>query len=265
MSQVFNYKEYKVYLRHRVYEKHGGLTKVSKAAGCQPAYLSKVLSESTHITPDQAFRISRSWGLIGDSQEYWLALVEFERSGDLEHRKYLNKKLLDLREKNLELKNVTARKPSEDALNQLTYHSHWAIMAIHILCSCPSFNDFNKIRNRLGLPDEIIKSFIRILMELGLVYKNKDQSFMSTPNLIHIDRHSPVLPIFLNNWRQRAMVNAPILTENSIHYSNVQSISEKDYNELLSMTREFIRSCTKKANESGYENVFAMNIDLFKP
>lgn len=264
IAGVFEFKDYKTYLRARAKLARGELTKIAAAAGCQIAYLSRVLSDKIQLTPDHAFRLCRYWSFSVDEHEYFALLVEYERAADRDFRATLKEKLNGLREKNLDLRSLTNRHETLPGQEELLYHSHWAILSSHLLVAANIAQTPEKVAMRLGLPQLAIKGFLRLLMDLGLV-KLDSGKYIATHEVRHLGRNSAALPLFLNQWRQRALLDTPFVRDGVLHYSNVQSISVSDYHTLLAMARNFAREATALATKSGDEDLFALNIDLFKP
>jgi hypothetical protein len=107
------------------------------------------------------------------------------------------------------------------------------------------------------------------MLQLGSsIYIKKDgnkNKYQYTSSSTHIEKNSPILPVFHNLWRQKAILSASQASAEHLHFTNVQTISEVDYQKLKSLLLAFIKECSHTATQSGSDDVFVLNCDLFKP
>ncbi len=81
----------------------------------------------------------------------------------------------------------------------------------------------------------------------------------------HIPRTSPILPIFLSNWRQLAVQKSLKQTDQSIHFTNMQTIGRADLAKLMELSRQFIQKSKTLIDASSSEEVVTINLDVFVP
>lgn len=76
---LYNYQDYKSYLRDRCAERssaRGFQSLLAKAAGCQAPFISQMLRSHVHITPDHACGLAEFLGLDEVETEYFLNLLD---------------------------------------------------------------------------------------------------------------------------------------------------------------------------------------------
>ena len=158
-----------------------------------------------------------------------------------------------------------ARSEVTDAQTQLTYHSDWRTSLIHFLTACNSYHQAEKLSERVGMKLSQVQDCLNFLNENGLVdFDRKAVRFKS--GVGHLSRGSPILPVFQNGWRQAAVQNAMRSNgEQSIHFTNVQTIGLEDIPKALELGRRFARAMKDLCEVSKSEEVIALNLDLFIP
>ncbi len=263
MKTIYEFNDYKSYLKYQIDRQRGEHTKIANAAQCQKAYLSRVIKAETHLTPDQAFRITEFWKMTTDERDYFITLLEIERAADNNYKNLLKQKANSIKEKNTKIKVITGREDAPISQQDIFYHSHWAILIIHILATSYVYRNVIQLQKKLELPNSIFEKYLNYLQDQKLIIRKGNELFVeSGPK--HIPKSSPALIYFLNLWRQKALMHLPSLDEQSIHYTNVQTISMADYEKLLFLLRNSIKEMSTISSNSGDEEVYVFNCDLFK-
>lgn len=262
MKELFSFTRYKDYLRHESGRTRGLLTALARAAGCQPAYLWRVLNEEVHLTPDHAFKISRHLQFDQLEQEYFLTMVEHERAGDVDFKRHLATKLDSLRKEHEDLRHA-AQKPSSDATQKnFAYHAQWFIAACHFLTSRPKGVTAAEAASALGLPRAQIEQALGWLAANEYV-KKQGNKFVFERGSGHIGKQDPILPFFHQNWRQIAVADSYNAETSGLHFTNLQMISNGDFQRLRQLLNDFIRQASAIANESPSEELMVFTCDLF--
>jgi len=264
-ASIFSFTDYRSFLKSRISspEKEWGLlTKLAKAAGCHRPYLSKVLAGDAHFVPSHLFGLAKFWGLSEPETEYFLRLLELEKAGSAEYRAHLVEKNAELRRQQESLSEVVSREPVSES--HISYYSSWAWAAAHVLTSIPSFQTTKAIARRLSLPLPQVEHILRSLEAWGSVKREKDL-WKFAGNEHHISKASPLSTFHHSNWRQRAILNSQLQQPKSLHFTVVQSISEKDFEVLRGMILNFIREFSKVAAPSREEKLVCFNCDFFEP
>ena len=149
--QVFDIKDYRefILLRGRNW---GEMGKMSDAAGCKASYLSRVAKGDTHLTPDHAYGLCRYFNFTALETEYFLLLVDRERANSKTLRAYIERRIEEIKAKNLDIAKTLQRK--EPASER--YYSAWYFAAIHILTSIADYQNVDAIAKKLMLPETLV-------------------------------------------------------------------------------------------------------------
>jgi uncharacterized protein (TIGR02147 family) len=259
---VFEFDDYKAFLRAQAKGQRGRVSRLAAAAGCQRSYLSRVLSSEAHLTPDHAHAMADFLGLEGGESEYFLLLVERARAGTASYRKHLKSKLETLSQRRLEISNRVRRPPPEDGPMERLYYSSWHWSAIHIAVSIPGLQTEDALAQELGLPGDLVRTSLLKLAEMNLVRRERDR-WMHHSSDIHLERKSPMIAMHHGNWRQRAVLDSQRSESDGVHYTAMQSMSESAFREIRREMLELIERSVRTAGPSRSERLVCLCMDLF--
>lgn len=261
---VFEVTDYKKFLKFKVEETRGNLTKLAAIAQCQGSYLLRIINEEAHLTPDQAFRVCDYWNLDSAEKKYFMTLLNYERAADPKFKTELKNELTELIAQTNNLKKVVKRESADEIQFLLEYHSDFKIALTHFLTGCEKLQSHSALMKRLSLDSQTVSVVTDFLKRNALV-STKGQHIEFLSGAGHIPTGSPVLPIFLNNWRQLAIQNSLKQKSNAIHYTNLQTIGVGDMQKLLEIAKQFINKAKTLCDESAEEDVVVVNLDVFVP
>lgn len=245
-------------------EQWGLLTKVAKAIGCQRPYLSKVLAGGAHLTSAQGYGLAKFCGLNNDETEYFLGLLEIERASTAEYREYWKRKNQELKRRHENLSSKVKRDLTELHEKSMLYYSSWYWTAIHMLTSIPEFQTEAAMSERLQLSTMQVRQVLQTLLEWGYVEKSGNRwKYLSSEQ--HVPKNSPLVLFHHQNWRNRAMNDAQMPGEDSVHFTVVQSLSRGDYEKVKQIVIDAIQSIIDTAGPSKEEEMMSFTCDLFKP
>jgi uncharacterized protein (TIGR02147 family) len=259
---VFNFSNYKKYLEARLKDSWGLVTKVAEAAGCQRAYLSRVLNDDVHITPDHAYGITNYFEMSPSEAEYFLALVEYARAGSRNYREFMERKIKYFRREHENLAKRLGREKIEAIEVQAQYYSAWHWSAIHVLVSIPHLQFPDEIAKKLNLPLGVVHVALQELAKSGFVRFERGRWVHASGN-ISLAKNSPFITYHHNNWRTRAVQDAQNRHNESIHYTNVQAMSFEAVKEIKEFVMDFVDASNKVAGSSNGEEVYCTNLDFF--
>ena len=265
MKTPYSFTDYRDYLRQEVLgrEERGLLSRLAEAANCQRSHISRVLSAQLHLTPEQAFRIARFLKFNEGQAEYFLTLVEFCRSGDKDHRAYLQVALKRMKAAHEDLAKRIKDQPIGAQERELTYYSSWHWSAIHIIVSIQEFHTVSAIARRLSLAPELVESCLLQLQEFNLVRHEKGRWSIASGSL-HLAKRSPFNSIQHSNWRGRAVLASQSPSSDGVHYTVVQSISRTDFERIKQLLLVAIDDYTKIAKPSREEELVCFLCDFFR-
>ena len=266
MESVFLFKTYKAYLKALIEGKtqRGLMTKLAQAAGCELSYLSRVLSQEIHITPDHAFKIAGALNLNTTERDYFLCLVDLERAGDPTYRDFLKNKLKSMVQQNEDLSKKTSNPITQMNQFEFLYNSNWAYCAIHLLVSIPHFQSVQKISQRLQIPEPMVQMYLAQLAEMGFVRKRSATTWEYLTGASHTPKNSPLVPMYHSNWRTRAVLDSQNFQNDGLHYTNVQSLSVPCFENIKQLLLSSISEVERLAGPSACEELVNVNIDVFK-
>lgn len=81
--RVYDVLDYKSFLNEKILahrREKGYKSKIAKAAGFTPSFLSQILHGHSDITADQAFKLACFWSLSDAETDYFLLLVDHARA-----------------------------------------------------------------------------------------------------------------------------------------------------------------------------------------
>lgn len=261
---VFSFSNYKKFLQSRLKESWGLVTKAAESAGCQRAYLSRVLSENEciHITPDHAYGIAKYFEMSPSETEYFMALVEYARASSESYRDFMERKLVYLSREHENLKRQKGRERLEVSEVQAQYYSSWHWSAIHVLVSIPRYQYAEAIAVKLSLPLSTVHTCLQDLAKDGFVRFDNGRWVHASGNL-HLPKNSPFITYHHSNWRGRAIQDAQVKNNENIHLTIVQAMSRSAVSEIKQLVFEFIRESSQISSPSQSEEIMCTNLDFF--
>lgn len=263
---VFSFQSYKEFILQYVRsegEPWGYWNKIAKAISCQPAYLSKCVKGSTHLTIDHLVALSHFWSLRNMDEDYLLAIFEAEKAGKETAKRHLFQKAKRIKETHENIKDRLKKDSLEKIEQQALYYSNWLWMAIHFLTSISKYQSEKSISQRLQIPLKQISMILHQLQNMGLV-ENTGESWRFLTGEFHLGKESPLISTHHHNWRDRAVMNAQNPLSDGVHYSAVYAMSEGDFDKMKNEILNLIDTSRKTVASSPEEEIFCLNTDLFR-
>jgi uncharacterized protein (TIGR02147 family) len=268
-SWIFSATDYRDAIRQHLKidgQARGYRTLLAKAAGCQPAYLSQILTGAVHLTPEQASGICDFLKLSELESDYFLTLVYLGRAGNPGLIAKLQKKLTLIRRQHQEQKTsaIQSEEQSYPREKAVSYYLNWMPSAIHLLLMLPDFQSPAQIARRLKISEDQTIKILRELQELGIVAM-KNSQWKATAKTLHAADESIFAPLHHRNWREKASdyFNHGRLGEN-LHYTSVHCLDEKTFAEIRELLNQAIDRSRKLTIPAPEETIACMNLDWFK-
>jgi uncharacterized protein (TIGR02147 family) len=263
---VFEYQDYKAYLNAWVASHTNGSrgvkSRIAESARCHLAYISQVLSGTSHFNLEQADSLQ---GLLEHGEEeknYFLLLVEFARAGTPSLGKHFERQIQKVLDQRVQLKNRFIDKKSLNVEDQAIYYSHWAYVAIHMAVLNPKYRTPGTIAKYFDLSVSKTAQILEFLTSVGLV-KNQHGVFLPGEVRIHLGHDSPMISKHHTNWRIQAVRSLERETSQELHYSGVISVSFDNLpkiREAMIRALEEVRGIVKESKD---ETVYSYSVDLF--
>lgn len=265
IKSIFNYKSYRKLLYDQLSAKgkRGQLSQAAQSLGCQASFLSRVINEEIHLTPEHAFKLAHFWSLKGDERVYFLKLVDYERAGDKEYQDYLKTQLDELVKKNSEIAGRTQRQNKNFEGLSTKYFSSWIYGAIHFLTCIPEFQNVKNLSQRLSLGESIVLEVLKDLEQMNFVTKSRE-GWIYKSGEFHLERTSPLVVMHHQNWRQRAVLDAQNFEHQNIHYTTILTLSKADTEKIQGLILDFLAQINRIAAPSNPEDEVVLTMDFFK-
>lgn len=264
-KSVFDFTDYKDFLRHKVGEKsarRGLKAALAEAAGCQPTYVSQVLNGHAQLSLEQAIAISEFLGHSKDESHFFLLLVQKSRAGTQVLKRYYAEQIQDVLDRRLVL---TRRLGAQNKLSEehkTTFYSTWHYLAIHIALTVPELQTKEALCEYFRLPLKKVVSVLEFLTEAGLALQTGER-FISEAGLLRIGNDSPHIHKHHSHWRTQALESLDREDLTDLHYTAVVSLSRSDVRVLKNRMLENIKDYVSTIRESKEEEVYALILDFF--
>lgn len=264
-KNIFSFFDYKVYLKALEDQgQHKGFrSRLAEATHCQNAFVSQVLNGQVNFNLEQALRIADFLHLKDDEHQYFMWMVEHKRAGTTELRKYFQKLMNSLREKNIEIRERVQIPQVLSSEAQSTYYSSWIYAAVHVGAMIGTLHSATKIAAALQIAESKATEVIEFLIEHGLL-EGHSRNFRSGKIQIHLGRDSSNISKHHINWRLEAIKSLDNAIPGNLHYSGVSSLSENDVEKIKTMFVDMIENYVRTIEKSPEETLYTFNLDFFR-
>ncbi len=262
---IFEFESYKDYLKAVVRDNKeiwGYQAKLAQAMDCQTSYLSQVLRAKPHLTSDHIAKLAKHLTLDEDETHYLLMLLELEKAGSQELRQHLSLRLQEMRRVQEDLSRKFKAEVLANHESQSCYYSAWYYAAIHILVGTGSFSTPAALARRLYLPTVLVETVLGQLESMEILKKDGAR-WTNTKKIIHLPKDSHLSVMNHSQWRNRAIADAQIRQQGSLHYTSVQSIAKQDVHKFRSLVTDAIEQTRTLVKKSDPEEAVCFNCDFF--
>lgn len=267
--KIYTYRDYRDFVRDllKTYPKkgHGQFRKMSQALKTDTVTVSQIFSGKRDLTLDQAFELSSFLGLSSLEHEYFMLLVQFQRSATPKYREHLDAKLKAIRTQGQDLKNAiqTEKKISDEA--KTVFYSDWRYSAVRILCSIKKYQTAQAISEVISLPMSKTVKILDFLLKYGLVKKQGLRYSVGLAST-HLDAASPLVNHRQMTWRLKAneyMASMGEQTQN-LFFTGPCSISEKNFEAFREELNHLIKKFVTIVGSEEPEEFACFNLDFFR-
>jgi uncharacterized protein (TIGR02147 family) len=225
--------------------------------------VSQVLAEQKSFTAEQAQRVITYLGLSEVEADYFMHLIQVERSGSAEVKKYWLGKLQEIRERGRKLPNLVKFDRVLNEQERSVFYSAPIYSAIRLFTSLNAKGkSVGDVAQRFQIPLARATEILRFLAETGLCVQHADR-YQVGPQSTHLEPGSPHLLKHHNHWRVRAMRRCEDLSEKELMYTAPISISEADFALLRESMIDFIKGFLQTVKHSPAEELACFNLDFF--
>lgn len=258
-----NYREFLGYKFSGKGKSRGTRGQLVEFLGCQPSFFNQVLTYRTHLSLEYAYKISEYLGFDSDEQDYFLLLVQKDKSGSISLAKYFINKIDTIKKNRAILSKRIKVETSLPLEDQMKYYSKWYYSAIHILSALPVFKNAEDISRHLKLDIGTINKALSFLIDREFVNYNGNELSIGAKR-IHLDIESDMLPRHHSSWRIKAIEAIDNHKNNNFHYSSILGISETDILIIKEKILELIQNMEPIIQNSKEESPIVFLCDFFK-
>ncbi len=265
---IFNFDNYRRFLNGYIKalpkNGFGEAKRIATHLGVSSTFISHVLNGSKDLNLEQAISLGKYFGLSPLEGEYFFYLVELERAGNFELKKFCEQKISELKQKSLKLSNRLEAKRDLSESEKSIFYSAPIYSMIHIYCSTQkSGRSLEEISKRFNITRAKASEVINFLVGANLCTEQKDR-FLTGTQSTHLEHGSPYLLKHHTNWRLRAIDCAENIAETELMYTLNIAVSEKDFLSFREEMVQFIKKFLEKAYPSPAEEVACFNLDWFR-
>jgi len=263
---IFQYSDYREYLNKKLPakgESRGERKKLAAHLGCQPGFISQVLSGKSDFSAEHGLQIGEFLRLNGEEISYFLLLLNMARAGSVTLKKHYEGQIYAIQKEKDEIRSRIITTHSLSLEEQLLYYESWLPTALHMCTLVPSLRNSVEIKNYLNVTLEQVKDALEILFRVGLVEK-QNSNYVSTKKRIHLSEKGMSLKKHHTNWRLQAIQSLERNLENALHYTSIMSISQEAMEEIKAILLKSIESTESVIKSAKDEGVYALTLDLFE-
>jgi len=264
---IFKYSEISTILKHYIgslpKNGRGEITRIAASLRVSTTLVSQVLSGDRTFTPEQTQMLGTYLGLSGLEADYIAFLVQRDRAGSTDLKKFWQQKIESLREQSLKVVNRVKVDRILNAEEKSIFYSSPLYSAIRLFASVGTKGkSLDEIAERFELSRAKTVDMLKFLVEAGLCELKNDRYFLGLQKT-HLEEGSPHLPRHHANWRLSAMNRSQDLEKTELMYTAPVSLSKKDFDILREDMVVFIKKFLEKVHASPAEEIACLNIDFF--
>ena len=220
---VFDFERYDLYLNAILASEtygHGSRKRLGDFIGVQNSFISLVLTQKAHLTPEQTVKVSQFLKLNADESEYLLLMVQGERTGSVDLKKHYQQMKERILKKRSKIKSRIQANQVVTTEDQLTYYSHAYYSMIHILCSVPGYNEMDAICKTLKIEKNEARKYLDFLLQRGFIEAHEG-GYRIGKLRIHLASGSPMLTQHHTNYRMQTVQRLETVAPKDLHYSGI--------------------------------------------
>jgi uncharacterized protein (TIGR02147 family) len=258
-----NYRKFiETYIKSLPQHGRGEVSRIANHLKIQTSLVSQILNHKKDFTIEQAHSLCQYLGLQEIETDYFLLLIQHERAGTHDLKRYYKDKIKELRKKSLQLSERLKRDQDLSEVEKATLYSGWHYTAINLLTSIPGYHDPDSLARSLNLPREKVIEALKFLVETNLC-KSEGGKFYLGPQITHLEKKSPFIARHHHNWRLQSMQRAEVLTDDELMFTSPLTLSEKDFHHIREEIVELIKRVSSVVRASPEEKLACLNIDWF--
>jgi len=265
--QTFSYRTTRAFLNNYLSQLpmkgHGETSRIARFLMISPTLMSQITSGNKNFTCEQALKFCKYLKLTALEADYFMAVVQKERSGTSDLKEYWTKKIEDLEKSSrmLSMRVESTRQMSAD--EQSRFYSTFLYAAMSLFSSLgKNGKSLEEISERFRLSRDEARGYLEFLVATNNC-EERGGRFYHTSQKNHLSSKSSNILRHHTNWRLLALRRGERLSDEELMYSVPISISRKDFTLLREEMVQFVRSFLEKVHGSEAEELACLNLDFF--
>jgi uncharacterized protein (TIGR02147 family) len=262
---IFEFENYREFLRNLFAEREEGKRNrklILSAANMSSSLMTQILSDKKQLSMEAAYEITMVLNFGEKETDYFLALVEVERSGTVKLKARYERKLKVLRQESREIIAKVSRDFELSESEKAIYYSSWVYTGIRNFLAAKPGANAAEISRALGLSIELVNKAILFLIEVRLI-TDDGKRFHHRPGYTHLDSSEILVFRHHQNWRQKAVESMDRPRDEDLHYTCPMGISTSARSWLRDQLVQQIAKMNSHNMSGNAEVSTCLTIDLF--
>lgn len=228
---IFQENDFRLYIEKKlstVEFGRGAKSKLAEHLGCQSSFISQVLKGINTLSLEQAFKINSFFKHSDIQQNYFMTLVESDKAGTHDLKKYYKKKLEDIRAQAKLIENRVSYEELTES-DTLQYYNNWNQVRMHHLVNIPKYQTISALKHEMKLPQDEFDKCLNFLLDKKLLIKTENNKLEMKFKTLHIRKGSPIVSFVQIKARLENIKNLHNPGSEAVNFSANLTISNKNY------------------------------------
>ncbi len=261
---LFQEIDYRLYIENKLKTDdfgRGGKSKLAVHLNCQPSFISQVLKGVNTLSLEQAFKMNSFFKHTDFEQNYFMTLVESDKAGTQDLKKYFLKKIEDIREQAKLIQNrITYEEISES--DTLEYYNNWNHVRIHHLSNIPKYRNITELKKKINLSEDEFQKCLGFLLDKKLLAKNDNDELQMGFKKLYIKKESPLVHFAHLKARLENINNLKKVGPEALNFGANLTISNKNYGIFRNKLVQVLEELYTLVEQEEPERMCSVVIDL---
>lgn len=210
---------------------------MASSAQCHASFFSHVLKGESQLTPDQASALCDFWNLNRNETEYFLTLVNLERSASDSLKSKLKVRLDELRHLTDSLPVAELVHVEMDYKDAIEYYSNWHSSTIRVALRVPGLNNAQALASKFFLPIDIVEKVLLLLERMNMIERDGEGwKQLYTGTGLHKNRE--IMGIHHRSIRQATIAQFEKNNSKNLHATMIFAVNKQDQQRIREIVRE---------------------------
>jgi uncharacterized protein (TIGR02147 family) len=264
---LYLFADYRAFLKSYFRAQPGGgrgqMQKLAQVLGVHSTFVSLVFKNKRDFSVEQGLLIATELNFTEAEADYFLNLVQFERAGTAQLKKFYQKKILQAQDQAKRLETRFDHERKLDAEERQVFYSSWHYSAIRIYTSThEKGRTVADICAHFKLSRRVVVEALEFLVKAQLV-REMEGRFQVGPQRTFLEKGHPLLKCHHTNWRQKALNQFEDMSSDEMMFTSTMSLSRRDFQALREHLAQLVKKASDIMKETEPEDVACLNIDFF--